>query len=68
MPVLNCPICKSKVSYREVDEVPYRPFCSHRCKMVDLGRWLSEEYRISEELPDHLREGADRDAREIHGD
>lgn len=31
------------------------PFCSGRCKMVDLGRWLNEEYRVSEPLsPDHF--------------
>ena len=33
------------------------PFCSERCKLVDLGRWLGEEYRISEPLrPDHFQE------------
>jgi len=25
---------------------PYRPFCSERCKMIDLGQWASESYRI----------------------
>jgi len=25
----------------------YGPFCSHRCKMIDLGRWLGEEHTIS---------------------
>ena len=31
------------------------PFCSSRCKMVDLGKWLGEEYKITEPLrPDHL--------------
>ncbi|MBA3512765.1 MAG: DNA gyrase inhibitor YacG [Pyrinomonadaceae bacterium] len=25
---------------------PFRPFCSERCKMVDLGRWVTEEYRV----------------------
>ena len=30
-----------------------RPFCSQRCKMLDLGRWLDEGYRLpSEQLPD----------------
>ncbi len=27
-------------------EAAWRPFCSERCKLADLGRWLSEEYRI----------------------
>jgi endogenous inhibitor of DNA gyrase (YacG/DUF329 family) len=25
---------------------PHRPFCSERCKLADLGRWLSEDYRL----------------------
>ena len=28
------------------------PFCAERCKMVDLGRWMREDYTISEPLPD----------------
>ena len=33
------------------------PFCSDRCKMVDLGKWLGEDYKIVEPLrPDHLAE------------
>jgi endogenous inhibitor of DNA gyrase (YacG/DUF329 family) len=29
----------------------WRPFCSERCKMADLGRWLSEEYRVPDDSP-----------------
>lgn len=50
MPTLTCPICHRQVAYVFRDEIPYRPFCSRRCKLVDLGRWLNEEYRISEEI------------------
>ena len=33
------------------------PFCSSRCKMVDLGKWLGEDYKITEPLrPDHFAE------------
>ncbi|HLY62178.1 MAG TPA: DNA gyrase inhibitor YacG [Terriglobia bacterium] len=41
---MRCPICKT-----EVPGVgnPNRPFCSERCKMIDLDNWLSERYRIS---------------------
>ena len=36
---------------------PCGPFCSMRCKLVDLGKWLNEEHKISEPLrPDHLAE------------
>jgi endogenous inhibitor of DNA gyrase (YacG/DUF329 family) len=35
----------------------YGPFCSERCRLVDLGKWLNEEPRISEPLrPDHFRD------------
>jgi len=27
---------------------PYRPFCSQRCKLIDLGQWATENYRIPE--------------------
>ncbi len=43
-----CPICHAD---KEVDsDHPYRPFCSQRCKQIDLGNWLSEAYRISRPL------------------
>ena len=29
-----------------------RPFCSERCRMADLGRWLSEDYRVPDDSPD----------------
>lgn len=38
-----CPICGGEVA----GDSPQRPFCSPRCKDIDLGRWLGEEYRIS---------------------
>lgn len=38
------------------------PFCSPRCKMIDLGRWLGEDYKISEPLrPDHFLEMEDEE-------
>lgn len=37
---MTCPIC-SKPSVPD-----YRPFCSRRCADVDLGRWLTESYRV----------------------
>jgi endogenous inhibitor of DNA gyrase (YacG/DUF329 family) len=29
----------------------FRPFCSERCKLLDLGRWLSEDYRVPDTTP-----------------
>jgi endogenous inhibitor of DNA gyrase (YacG/DUF329 family) len=39
-----CPICSKKAAARSAN--PAFPFCSARCKAVDLGKWLNEEYRI----------------------
>jgi endogenous inhibitor of DNA gyrase (YacG/DUF329 family) len=43
---VKCPVCKKPVE--EPD--PYYPFCGERCKVLDLGRWASEEYVISTPL------------------
>lgn len=39
-----CPICKTKTTW---EENPWKPFCSERCKMIDLGKWVLEEYKIA---------------------
>jgi len=49
---IKCPICGRKSDF--FDE-PIGPFCSKRCKQIDLGNWLGQDYRISEPLtPEHL--------------
>jgi endogenous inhibitor of DNA gyrase (YacG/DUF329 family) len=40
-----CPICKKPVPPRA--ENRSAPFCSERCKLLDLGKWLGEEYRVA---------------------
>jgi endogenous inhibitor of DNA gyrase (YacG/DUF329 family) len=50
--LINCPICKKSVEW---DGNLTRPFCSERCRILDLGAWLVEEYRVpAEEF--HLEE------------
>ncbi|MGH7844247.1 MAG: DNA gyrase inhibitor YacG [Candidatus Binatia bacterium] len=44
--VVKCPICRATVT---LEGNPFRPFCSERCKLVDLGRWAGEKYRIPDE-------------------
>jgi hypothetical protein len=44
-----CPICRKPVD-SEVDRG--FPFCSERCKLIDLGNWSSEQYKISEPVID----------------
>jgi len=46
---ITCPSCKKKTTW---EENPWRPFCSERCKLIDLGKWASGEYRIPEEKTD----------------
>ena len=41
---VNCPTCNKKVIWNE--HSPERPFCSERCKLIDLGAWASESYTI----------------------
>ena len=40
----RCPICGKDARPRAKN--PAAPFCSPRCKTVDLGKWLNEEYRV----------------------
>ena len=42
---LNCPTCKKIVLWN--DQFPFRPFCSDRCRLIDLGEWASENHRIA---------------------
>lgn len=49
---LTCPTCNKDFSVDRKEDVPYRPFCSKRCKLVDLGRWLDGTYTITEPLPE----------------
>lgn len=42
----TCPVCGKPMA------AAFRPFCSDRCRMVDLNRWLSEAYRIPASEPD----------------
>ncbi len=41
---VECPHCGNKVEWS--DKSPYRPFCSLRCKQIDLGAWAEEKYVI----------------------
>lgn len=44
----ECPGCLKITRVERREDAPHRPFCSERCKMVDLGRWLDGTYAISE--------------------
>ena len=44
---VNCPTCKKEVEWCATSI--YRPFCSKRCQLIDLGEWVDEEKRIKGE-------------------
>ena len=51
VPTVTCPTCQRKVAWSA--DSPFRPFCSERCRLIDLGAWVSEQRGISgdESLP-----------------
>jgi hypothetical protein len=47
---IKCPQCRKETT---LAGNPWRPFCSERCKMIDLGTWATEGYRVpGERAPD----------------
>ena len=57
---MKCPICKKSVADEGQDRPTTYPFCSERCKLIDLGRWLDGKYQIP--VPD--RGAADPSAKD----
>ena len=54
---VKCPTCKKTGDWFAGS---YGPFCSHRCKLIDLGKWLGEEHVIADSLrPEHLKKYAE---------
>jgi uncharacterized protein len=49
---MKCPICQKPVTF----DGAYMPFCSERCKLIDLGNWASEKYVISSPIESSLDE------------
>ena len=47
--IVDCPTCGKKVEWLDTNK--YRPFCSDRCKQIDLGAWAEEKYVIPGALP-----------------
>jgi len=49
---MRCPICRKVVQ----PDDPFIPFCSDRCRIIDLGNWASEKYVISTPVDPHIHE------------
>jgi len=46
--IMRCPTCRTVVAEKDEDF----PFCSDRCRVIDLGKWASGGYRISSPILD----------------
>jgi endogenous inhibitor of DNA gyrase (YacG/DUF329 family) len=62
----TCPICGNDSKPRAENKAA--PFCTPRCKAVDLGKWLDEAYRVPTEPTTPEEEAAVREAGEGRGD
>ena len=49
---VSCPVCGEAMRGKGLAEWPDFPFCSARCKTIDLGRWLGESYGLPAEDSD----------------
>jgi len=45
--IVHCPQCGQDVPWQQ--DQPWKPFCSERCKLIDLGEWASEGHKIAGE-------------------
>ena len=53
--IVKCPTCSKSVAWSDSNE--YKPFCSKRCKLIDLGEWASEGHKIAgQQLDPHTVE------------
>jgi len=59
---VSCPRCGAQAPYNPGN--PWRPFCSERCKTIDLGAWAAEEYKLAGAPVEEPQDtGADADAK-----
>lgn len=55
---VKCPNCRKETTW---ENNPHRPFCSDRCRLIDLGAWTEERYRIPGDDADIFGEQDDDD-------
>ena len=65
MPTFNCPTCSKPVDWTPASK--WRPFCSERCRLIDLGAWMSEQRSIPGDDADE-RDGSDANERSTSDD
>jgi uncharacterized protein len=62
----TCPICEKSLAYAD-DHARRRlmPFCSERCKLIDLGAWMGERYRVPSQTPPDALDGTETTVPEL---
>jgi len=55
--MVKCPTCGRSIEWS--DQSPFRPFCSERCRVIDLGAWLTEKHVIPSDDTETAPEGPD---------
>lgn len=60
--IVSCPTCNRTVEWSEAS--PWRPFCSERCKLIDLGAWATEKHVIPDDGSAELAEDESLDGDE----
>lgn len=60
--ILRCPTCGQGFDSEKTEAMP---FCSHRCRLIDLGRWLDEEHTLPQAPPADDEEAGDRGLRKV---
>ncbi len=58
MPLVNCPTCGKRIEWSESE---FRPFCTEKCKLLDLGEWIDGNYA----LPDESAQLSEEDMQKI---
>ncbi|HYF59867.1 MAG TPA: DNA gyrase inhibitor YacG [Burkholderiaceae bacterium] len=55
---VDCPVCGRRTEYSPANR--WRPFCSERCKLIDLGQWANDGYSIPGDAPADPEDPASR--------
>ena len=55
-PIVACPHCGKEHQWDTGNR--FRPFCSERCKLIDLGKWANEDYRVEQREQDSTEENS----------
>jgi uncharacterized protein len=54
---VKCPTCGRSIEWS--DQSPFRPFCSERCRLIDLGAWLTEKHAIPGDVTEPTADGSE---------